>query len=206
MGKKSSNTISQTIYRDTTTSNPFVTSRTNNKGTTSSFVNGTALDTINNFVNNNINRVLDEYLNPSLSTVTNQNKINQFMDNLNASSAKNFENNIVNPLSRRNMIRSSQLINMANNLTNNNNAQIAEYLNNLLASSQKDSAAMLASLLALYMNGYSAISDNQAQSLATSSGNAIRSGSSGSSADYISQYGNQATNLATQLALTALGL
>ena len=82
MGKKSNKTSSKTVYGDTTTTNPYVTSHTTNKGTTSIFNPGSAYDSINKFVNSNLNSVLDSYLNPSLNTVTNQAKMNSFVDNI----------------------------------------------------------------------------------------------------------------------------
>ena len=51
MGKKSTaktSTTNKTIYGNTTTSNPYVTSQTNNNGTTTYFNSGTAFDSINN--------------------------------------------------------------------------------------------------------------------------------------------------------------
>ena len=97
--------------------------------------------------------LLQEYLNPTLNSVTNQAKLNSYINTLNSESAKAMENNIVNPLSRRNMIRSSQATNMYNNLAQNNASQIANYANELLAGSQKDTASLLSNLILLYMNG-----------------------------------------------------
>ena len=54
MGKKSTKTTSKTVYGNTTTTYPYVTSQTNNQGTVTAFYKGTAFDTINNFVNNNM--------------------------------------------------------------------------------------------------------------------------------------------------------
>ena len=106
MGKKSSSTTSKTVYGNTTTTNPYVTSQSTNKGTATAFNKGTAFDTINNFVNKNMGSILDSYINPSLNSVTNKAKMNAFINNLNAESNKSFENNIINPLSARNMVRS----------------------------------------------------------------------------------------------------
>ena len=119
MGKKSKSS-SRTVYGNTTTKNPYVTSVTTNKGTTSNFRSGTAFDTINNFLNGNISRMLDDYLNPNLNSVTNQARLNSFMNTLSNNSEKSLENDIINPLSRRNMVRSSQATNMYNNLARNN--------------------------------------------------------------------------------------
>ena len=175
MGKKSNKTSSKTVYGSTTTTNPYVTSQTTNKGTVSVFNPGTAYDTLNNFVNTNTEKLLDEYLNPSLNSVTNQAKINSFMNSLNSQTNQNLENNIINPLSNRNMIRSSQATNMYNNLAQTNASQIAEYNNQLLANSQNETAKVIGNLLLWYLNGYNAITNNQQQSLATSQGNANKS-------------------------------
>lgn len=188
MGKKSDtniNPVSTTEYGNTTTLNPYVTSQTTNKGTTSNFNKGTTFDTINNFVNNNMSNLLDQYLNPSLDSITNKSKINSFLQNLNVQSQKNFENNIVNPLSKRNMIRSSQATDLYNNLTTNNNNQVANFLNQLLTTSQNDTANMLNNLLQWYTKGYSVLAENQAQSLSTSQGNATQTGIKQSKSDSI---------------------
>lgn len=202
MGKKSNNTTNTTIYGNTTTTNPYVTSQTTNKGTTSVFKPNTAFNTINDFVNNNMNNLLDEYLNPTLNSITNQAKMNAFMNALNSQTTKNVENNIVNPLSQRNMIRSSQATNMYNNLIQNNANQIGNYANDLIANSQTETAKVLANLMLLYMNGYGAISDNQKQSLAMSQGNATttqKAIESGMSSGEMAQ-------IALQVAMLAAGL
>ena len=193
MGKKSSKTNTKTVYGNTTTTNPFVTSQTTNKGTTSVFNPNTAFGSINNFVNKNMNSLLDEYLNPSLNTVTNQAKMNSFINALNSESTKSLENNIINPLSNRNMIRSSQATKLYDNLAQNNASQIGSYTNELLANSQEETAKVLANLMMLYMNGYNAVSDTQAQSLSTSQGNSSKS-----------QTTIQSDNLASQMMLMAM--
>lgn len=202
MGKKSTKTTSKTVYGNTTTTNPFVTSQTNNKGTTSVFNPNTAFDTINNFVNNNMGKLLEEYLNPTLNSVTNQAKMNSYLNALNSESARNLENNIINPLSNRNMIRSSQATNLYNNLALNNSNQIGNYANELLANSQTEAAKVLSNLMLMYMNGYNAISDNQKQSLTTSQGNSTNTNKTTESAFDTSQ----AMQLALQMAMMAAAL
>ena len=174
MGKKSTKTTNKTVYGNTTTTNPYVTSQTTNKGTTSVFNPDSAFSTINDYVNNNMGSLLEEYLNPTLNSVTNQAKMNSFVNNLNSESAKALENNIINPLSKRNMIRSSQATNMYNNLAQNNVGQIGAYANELLGNSQSETAKVLSNLMLMYMNGYNALSDTQKQSLSTSQGNATK--------------------------------
>lgn len=196
MGKKSSKTTSQTIYGDTTTTNPYATARTNNSGTVASFNPGTAFDTINNFVNTNMDKLLDEYLNPTLNSTTNQAKMNSYINALNNETTKNLENNIINPLSNRNMVRSSQATNMYNNLANTNANAIGNYANELLANSQNDTASMLNNLLLMYMNGYNIISGMQNQSLATSQGNSTHTSKNSQSGFDVGQLMSTALQIA----------
>ena len=63
MGKKSTKTTNKTVYGNTNTVNPYVSSQTTNNGTATVFNPGSAYDTINNFVNSNMNSVLESYLN-----------------------------------------------------------------------------------------------------------------------------------------------
>lgn len=186
MGKSSkskgnSSSSRSTTYRKTTTSNPYVTSTTNNKGTQSNFVEGSAFDTVNKFVNANTGKLLDEYLNPSLDSVTNKSKLDSYMNTLNNNAKASFENDIINPLSDRNMIRSSQATNMYKNLSNNLSNNVANYANELLANSRSETESMLGTLLAAYMDGFNAINSNQGMSLATSQGNSKTTSNSFSS-------------------------
>lgn len=202
MGKKSKSTTVQNIYKDTTTKNPYVTSHTNNSGTISTFMPNTAFNSINDFVNSNITTLLDEYLNPTLNSVTNQAKMNSYINALNSQTVKNLENNIINPLSKRNMMRSSQATNLYNNLASNNANSIGAFTNDLLVNSQAETAKILANLMLLYMNGYSAILDNQKQSLVTSQGNSSSSQTNGQSGmDY-----TDIMQMALKVAMSSSGL
>ena len=179
MGKKSQTTSK--VYGNTTTSNPYATASTNNSGTTSAFKEGTALDTIYNYVNNNIGSLLDEYMNPNINSATNQAKLNAYTSALNTEAAKSLENNIINPLSNRNMIRSSQATDLYKNLSESTTDSLSSYVNELIAESQENTAAMMNNLLSAYMQGYNVISDMQNQSLQTSAGNATTTTNAGSS-------------------------
>lgn len=176
-----SSSTSSTTYKDTTTTNPYVTSRTTNEGTTTTLQPNTALSSIYNFTNSNIDNLLNQYLNPSLDTATNQAKMNYFKRNLSDTTRQNLENDIINPLSERNMIRSSQATDMYNNLAKQNSRVTADYIDNLLSSSQNDSANIINNLMNLAFQGYNVISGNQAQSLNTSAGNATKNSSGNSS-------------------------
>lgn len=202
MGKKSNKTTSKTVYGNTTTTNPYVTSQTTNNGTATAFNKGTAFDTINNFVNNNMGSLLESYINPSLNSVTNKAKMNAFINNLNSESNKAMENNIINPLSARNMVRSSQATNMYNNLAAQNASNIANYTNDLLSSSQADAESMLKTLLYAYMSGYNTLASTQAQSLQASQGNSTSTQSGKTSGMDTSDM----MNMALQIALLSQGL
>lgn len=184
MGNSSKKSTQNTTYKKTTTSNPYVSSTTNNKGTKSNFVQGSAYDTVNKFVNKNVGTLLDEYLNPSLDSVTNKSKLENYKNTLSTNAKATLENDIINPLSDRNMIRSSQATNMYKNLSNNLSNNVATYANELLSNSRSETSAMLSTLLSAYMDGFNAINANQNTSLATSKGNAstTSSGSTTSSA------------------------
>lgn len=172
MGTSSKSSSQSTVYGSTKTSNPYVISKTNNGGTKSNFVSGSAFDTINNFVNSNIGSVLNDYLNPSLNSSVNKALLNSYINNLNSSAKQSFENNIVAPLSDRRMLRSSSLQNMTNNLNNSLNSNLSEYISDLLANSQQNSANIMNNLLNAYIQGFNVLNANQAQSLNTSQGNA----------------------------------
>ena len=185
MGKQSQNSTSTTskIYGNTTTNNPYASATTNNSGTTANFQPGTALDSIYNFVNKNMDSLLDEYLNPNLNSTTNQAKLNAYTNKLNSETYKNLENNIINPLSNRNMVRSSQATDLYKNLSDQNASSLSSYINDLLADSQENTASMMNNLLAAYMQGYNVISDMQNQSLQTSAGNGTTTTNSTSSSN-----------------------
>ena len=185
MGKQSQNSTSTTskIYGNTTTNNPYASATTNNSGTTANFQPGTALDSIYNFVNKNMDSLLDEYLNPNLNSTTNQAKLNAYTNKLNSETYKNLENNIINPLSNRNMVRSSQATHLYKNLSDQNASSLSSYINDLLADSQENTASMMNNLLAAYMQGYNVISDMQNQSLQTSAGNGTTTTNSSSSSN-----------------------
>lgn len=151
MGKSKSNTSSSSsstpTFINTNTNNPYYNTTTDKNGNiTNNFVDGTAGKTTYDFVNKNIGQLLDNYLNPTLDSTTNQAKLSAF----NKTQQTNLQNNIINPLANNNMIRSSQATNMYNNLSN----QSANYANQLLAESQDDSWNMINNLMNLYTTGY----------------------------------------------------
>lgn len=168
MGKSKSNTSSTSsstpTFRDTNTSNPYYQTTTDKNGnTTNNFVKGSAGETAYKFVNNNIGQLLDNYLNPSLNSTTNQAKLFAF----NKQQQSNLQNNIINPLANNNMVRSSQATNMYNNLSN----QSADYANQLLANTQTDTWNMINNLMDLYTTGYTGASNDISTALKAGVGN-----------------------------------
>ena len=195
MGKKSSTT--QVNYGNTTTENPYAIASTTNNGTSANFKEGTALESVYNFVNNNIGNLLNDYLTPNLKSATNQAKINTYTNTLNSNAAKSLENNIIAPLSQRNMIRSSQASDLYKNLSKNTTDSLASYINELVAESQTNTANIINNLLKAYIQGYSVISDMQKQSLNTSQGNATKSVNYGDSSNYADSAASAASVLTT---------
>lgn len=183
----SSTSKSTTEYKDTTTKNPYVTSRTTDKGTTTTLNDGTALSSVFKFTNANIEDLLNQYLNPSLNTTTNQAQLDAYRRALDEETRRNLENNVIAPLAQRNMIRSSQATDLYNNLLKQNNDAISDYTASLLANSQNNTGDVINNLMNYALQGYNVISGNQAQSLNTSSGNAnkeTKSTSKSSSSSY----------------------
>lgn len=169
-----STAYSRTSYTDTTTDNPYVKSRTNNSGTVTELKDGTALKSVYNFSNANMDDLLNQYLHPSLNTTTNQAQLEAYRKTLDEETKRNLENNIIAPLAQRRMIRSSQATDMYNNLANKTNDAIKDYATSLLANSQENTANIITNLMNYALQGYNVVSGNQAQSLNTSSGNADR--------------------------------
>lgn len=180
--KSSSSSNSTTTYKDTTTTNPYVTSRTTNGGTTTTLKPGTALSSVYNFTNANMDDLLNQYLHPSLDNPTNQAQLQAYRRTLDNETRRNLENNIIAPLAGRRMIRSSQATDLYNNLANKTNDAINDFSTNLLANNQENTANIITNLMNYALQGYNVVSGNQAQSLNTSSGNANKqTNTSGSS-------------------------
>ena len=177
MGKsKSNNSSSSTstpVYINTSTTNPYYQTTTNKDGTTkNNFVAGTAGEKTYDFVNENISGMLNDYLNPSLNSTTNQAKLNEF----NKQQQTNLQNNIINPLATNNMIRSSQATNMYKDLSN----QSANYTNQLLSESQDNTWNMINNLMNLYATGYQGASGDVSTALQSAVGSNSKTSSKSS--------------------------
>lgn len=164
-GSSESGTSSTTkkSFQASSQNNPYFQTSTDKKGNTvSNFKDGTAGQTAYNFVNNNISGLLNDYLHPNINSPVNQAK----MDIFNKQQATNLQNNILNPLTQNNMIRSSQATNMYNNLSN----QAADYTKDLIANSQNDTWDMINNLVNLYTMGYNGASAEEQASINASLG------------------------------------
>lgn len=162
-GSSNSSSTTSKEFKPTSQNNPFYTTSTDKNGNTvTNFANGTAGKTSYDFVNNNISTLLDNYLNPTLNSTTNQAKLNEF----NKQQSQNLQNNIINPLANNNMVRSSQATNMYNNLSN----QSADYANQLLADDQANTWNMINNLMSMYVNAYTGVNNNQAAGINASLG------------------------------------
>lgn len=175
MGKSKSNNESSTTTKPTfsasSQTNPYFQTRTDDKGnTTSNFVQGSAGETAYNYVNKHIGNLLNNYLTPSLNNPTDQAKLAEF----NKVQQQNLQNNIINPLTTNNMVRSSQATNMYNNLSN----QSADYANQLLADSQDNTWNMINNLMSLYSTGYTGSSNEIGNALQASVGSSQNTKSS----------------------------
>lgn len=184
MGKSSnSSSSSQTQYGKTSTTNPFFKSKTDSNGnTTTNFVKGTAGETAYNFVNNNLQGLLNNYLSPSLDDPTYKARTELFNKNMNEIGNQQMQNNIISPLVRNNMITSSQATNMYNNMYNQMNDSIADYNKELIANQRSDTESMIRTLMDMYSQAYQGTSSNQNTSLNASAGNATTKSSSSASA------------------------
>lgn len=161
---KSSNTsVTTRSFKASSQKNPFYTSKTDTKGNTvTDFQNGTAGQTAFNFVNDNISNLLNNYLNPSLDDPTTKAKLDLF----NQQQQRNLQNNVINPLAKSNLIRSSQATNMYNNFDN----QQADYTKELIANSQNDTWNMINNLMNMYISAYSGAKAEESNSANTSLG------------------------------------
>lgn len=168
-----SSSTSKTQLNSAYTKNPYTNAHTDDKGnTTVTFNDGTALKDVYDFGNMNASSLLDEYLNPSLDSATNQAKLRSYTKAMNNEALNTLNNSIINPLTQNNMIRSSQATNMYNNLNNQLTDKLDDYTTSLIAESQQNSADMINNLLNWYMDGYKVASGEETNSLNASTAGA----------------------------------
>ena len=184
MGGSSGDTaqVTQTQYNPTNYRTPYVTVHTDSGGTTSSFNKGTWFGDINDYANQNASQMLEEWRNPNLNSATNQAKIQAYNKQVDTNTRNALENNIIAPLSQRNMIRSSQATNMYNGLAKSLADNYDTFITNLLANSSEETGKMIDQLTNWYMQGHNVLNQAEQNAINQASGNAVTYGSSNTQA------------------------
>lgn len=177
-----SSQISYTRYNPTKYNNPYSSVTTNSKRTTAGFKDGTLYSNIYDYGNQNVNDLLNEWRNPSLDTATNRAKIDQYQRNMNEGALNSLENNIIAPLSQRNMINSSQATMLYDSLNKNLTKNYNDFLTNLLSESQNNSGNMINQLINWYTQGQNVLNQAEQNAINQASGNATTIGGGTTSA------------------------
>ena len=145
-GKKS-----KVEYAPTTSTTPYATAYTSKYGNSATL--NPFLTQMNSKIENTIPSLIDTLLNPSLDNPTTKAKQNLFYRQFNEDSNKAFENNLINPLSKRNMLRSSAATNLFNSFADSQNEQIANFNDELIANNQTDTTNLINTLMNCYLTG-----------------------------------------------------
>ncbi|MBQ7450441.1 hypothetical protein IJS77_03415 [bacterium] len=143
-----STTATKPSYATVTSSNPYATAVSNGLG--SFYTLNPFLTKQNKIIENAVPQLYQRLANPSLDDPVSKARTQAFTKSLNSQSNQAFENNIINPLSQRNMLHSSLVNDLANNLQANQTSKIADFNTQQLANSLSDSQ----SLINFYMNHY----------------------------------------------------
>ena len=148
-------------YQSFTTQNPYASAYMSQLG--SSFKLNPFLTSQNQFIEQTVPALYSNLLNPSLDNPIYKARTNAFTNALNSQSQKAFENNIINPLSKRRMLRSSLLNDLSNNLQSSQTEQIADFNNNQLSNALSDAQSLINLLMNQYSNnasyGYNTLSN-----------------------------------------------
>lgn len=138
----------KTPYQNTTSSNPYATGTATSNG--SSYTLNPYMTQANQFIEGNMPNLYNQLLNPSLDNPQTQARSNLFYNQFNKDSTKAFENNVINPLAQRNMLRSSAVNDLANNFAQSQNEQISNFNNQLISNNTADTSALINQLMNLY--------------------------------------------------------
>ena len=165
---------SWTVHNPVYSNNPYSTVYTDANGnTTANFNEGTGFKTVYDYTNANMGDLLNEWRNPSLDTTTNQARIKAYNKTMNENALNNLENNIINPLSQRNMIRSSQATQLYKGLNDSLIDAYDNFTTDLLANSQKETGNMIDQLQNWYMQGQQALNQDIQNNLNVYNGNGV---------------------------------
>lgn len=138
-------------YASTTSSNPYATGTANNNG--SSYSLNPFLNQTNKFVESNMPNLYNQLINPSLNNPVTQARSELFYNQFNKDSNKAFENNLINPLIQRNMVRSSAMNDLSNQFMQNQNENISNFNNQLISNNLSDTSSLISQLMNLYLQG-----------------------------------------------------
>lgn len=158
-------------YQTFASKNPYATAFMSKFG--SAYALNPFLSKQNSLIEQNVPQLYSQILNPTTENKISQAQTKAFTNDLNVQSRAAFENNIINPLSERRMLRSSLLNDLANNLQQTQTSQIANFKNEQLANSSKEAME----LVNFFMNQYktNASFGQQALTNAMTGGDALNS-------------------------------
>ena len=190
-------------FKSTTSTSPYATATSTSSGTNVKL--NDFLTNTNAWVEKTMPGLYNQLINPSLDNPVTKAKSNLFNDAFKESSKVAFENNLINPLSDRNMMRSSASTDMYNNFAKDQNDTISSFNNQLIADNTQDTSNLINQLMNIYMLG--ANLGNQAVSTAQKQSNQVSNYQLGAyqaeSANNNAMWGNM-TNLGS-LAIAAAG-
>lgn len=138
-------------YASTTSNNPYATGTADKNG--SSYTLNPFLNQTNKFVESNMPSLYNQLLNPSLNNPVTQARSELFYNQFNKDSNKAFENNLINPLIERNMVRSSAMNDLSNQFMQNQNENISNFNNQLISNNLSDTSSLISQLMNLYLQG-----------------------------------------------------
>lgn len=156
-------------FQSTTSTSPYATATSTASGTNVKL--NDFLTNTNAWVEKTLPGMYNQLINPSLDNPVTKAKANLFNDAFTESSKTAFENNLINPLSDRNMIRSSASTDMYNNFAKDQNDTISSFNNQLIADNTQDTSNLINQLMNIYMLG--ANLGNQAVSTAQKQSNQV---------------------------------
>lgn len=156
-------------FQTTTSTSPYATATSTKNGTTVKL--NDFLTNTNAWVEGSLPGLYHQLLNPSLDNPVTKAKSDLFNQSFSEASNKAFENNLINPLANRNMVRSSAATNMYNNFAKDQNDTISQFNNQLIADNTQDTSNLINQLMNIYLLG--ANLSNQAVSTAQKQSNQV---------------------------------
>ncbi|MEI7474687.1 MAG: tail fiber domain-containing protein [bacterium] len=138
-------------YASTTSENPYATGTASKSG--SSYKLNPFLAQQNQFVEQNIPSLYNQLLNPNLDNPVTKARSDAFYRQFNEDSNKTFENNLIDPLSKRNLLRSSALTDLSKSFSQDQNKQVANFNDQLISNNTADTSSLINTLLNQYLMG-----------------------------------------------------